>query len=222
MRLGAEVTKADLDEDWTMTHELVHMALSSLPDESHWLEEGIATYVEPIARAQAGELPVEKVWEGAVQGMPHGEPGRGDRGLDQTHTWGRTYWGGALFCLVADVKIREATQNRRGLQDALRAIVASGATIDTGLPVEQVLEAGDRATGTTVLVDLYNSWKNRPVSVDLNQLWVQLGVRTGSHGIQLDSSAPLASIRTAITTSRELGDYVADVTFLIDSTPTSK
>jgi hypothetical protein len=26
------------------------MALSSLPDESHWLEEGIATYVEPIAR----------------------------------------------------------------------------------------------------------------------------------------------------------------------------
>jgi hypothetical protein len=92
MRLGEGVTKADLDEDWTMTHELVHMALSSLPDESHWLEEGLATYVEPIARAQAGPLPVEKVWEWAVQDMPHGEPGRGDRGLDRTDTWGRTYW----------------------------------------------------------------------------------------------------------------------------------
>jgi hypothetical protein len=44
MRLGAGITKADLDEDWTMTHELVHMALSSLPDESRWLEEGLATY----------------------------------------------------------------------------------------------------------------------------------------------------------------------------------
>jgi hypothetical protein len=29
MRLGAGVTKADLDEEWTMTHELAHMALSS-------------------------------------------------------------------------------------------------------------------------------------------------------------------------------------------------
>jgi hypothetical protein len=222
MRLGAGVTKADLDEDWTITHELVHMALSSLPDESHWLEEGLATYVEPIARAQAGQLPVERVWEGAVQGMAHGEPGRGDQGLDHTHTWGRTYWGGALFCLVADVKIRETTHNRKGLQDALRAIVASGATLDTQRPVERVLEAGDRATGTTVLVDLYNSWKNHPVSVDLNQLWVQLGVRPGSHGIQLDSSAPLASIRTAITTSREPGNSVVDVTFLVDSTPTSR
>jgi hypothetical protein len=34
MRHGSAVTKADLEEDWTMTHELVHMALSSLPDES--------------------------------------------------------------------------------------------------------------------------------------------------------------------------------------------
>ena len=79
MRLGSAVTKADLEEDWTMTHELVHMALSSLPDESHWLEEGIATYVEPIARAQAGQVPVEQVWAGMVRGMPQGEPRPGDK-----------------------------------------------------------------------------------------------------------------------------------------------
>jgi hypothetical protein len=48
------------------------MARSSLPDESHWLEEGIATYVEPIARAQANQLPVEQVWAGMVRGMPKG------------------------------------------------------------------------------------------------------------------------------------------------------
>ncbi len=120
MRLGSAVTKADLEEDWTMTHELVHMALSSLPDESHWLEEGIATYVEPIARAQANQLPVEQVWAGMVRGMPQGEPRPGDKGLERTQTWGRTYWGGAMFCLVADVQIRKATGNRKGLQDAFR------------------------------------------------------------------------------------------------------
>jgi hypothetical protein len=36
-----------------------------------------------------------------------------------------------MFCLVADVEIRRATGNRKGLQDALRAIVAAGATINT-------------------------------------------------------------------------------------------
>jgi hypothetical protein len=199
MRLGSDVTKSDLDADWTMTHELVHMALSSLPDESHWLEEGIATYVEPIARAQAGQLPVRQVWEGEIHGMPEGEPARGDRGLNQTHSWGRTYWGGAMFCLVADVEIRKATQNRKGLQDDLRAIVASGATIDTEMPIERVLETGDRATGTTVLIDLYDKWKNRPVPVDLTELWNQLGVATGPDGLNFDPSAPLGPIRRAIT-----------------------
>lgn len=199
MRLGGGVAKADLDSDWTMTHEFVHMALSSLPDESHWLEEGLATYVEPIARAQAGQLSAEQVWRGMVQGMPNGEPQPGDQGLNRTHTWGRTYWGGAMFCLIADVKIREATHNRKGLQDALRAIVAAGATIDTEAPVQRVLSIGDQATGTTVLSDLYAAWKDRPVAMDLNQLWLELGVRMGSGGIEFDSHAPLASIREAIT-----------------------
>ena len=61
MRLGFAATKLDLEEDWTMTHALVHMALPSLHDDSSWLEKGFATYVEPIAPAQANQLPVEQV-----------------------------------------------------------------------------------------------------------------------------------------------------------------
>ena len=199
MRLDGGVTRGELDADWTMTHEFVHLALTSLPDESHWLEEGLATYVEPIARAQAGQLSADEVWRGMMQGMPHGEPRPGDQGLNHTHTWGRTYWGGAMFCLLADVKIREATQNRKGLQDALRAIVAARETIDTERSVEQIMSAGDQATGTTVLSDLYNAWKDHPVSVDLNRLWLELGVHMGSGGIEFDPRAPFASIREAVT-----------------------
>lgn len=201
MRLGQDVTKADLNADWTMTHEMVHMALSSLPEGSQWLEEGLATYVEPIARAQAGQLSAGEVWEGMISGMPQGQPAPGDRGLDRTHTWGRTYWGGAMFCLIADVQIRQATQNRKGLQDALRAIVAAGSTIDTEQPVDHVLEVGNNATGTTVLTDLYEKWKDNPVPVDLDGLWLALGVKSGSHGIEFDPGAPLAPIRNAILRS---------------------
>jgi hypothetical protein len=77
--------------------------------------------------------------------------------------------------------------------------MAAQGTIDTEWPVQRVLETGDDATGTTVLVDLYRKWKDAPVAVDLDQLLRQLGVRAGSRGIELDASAPLASIRRAMT-----------------------
>jgi hypothetical protein len=201
MRLGRHVTERDLADDWTMTHEFVHMAFSSLPDNQSWMEEGLATYVEPIARAQAGQLPVRQVWAGTILGMAQGQPKRGDLGLDQTRSWGRTYWGGAMFCLVADVGIRRKTENRKGLQDALRAIVASGGTIDKEWPLLNVLEIGDKATGTTVLVDMYNQWKDKPATVDLEKLWLELGIRrSGMDGVELVPRAPLSTIRDAITT----------------------
>ena len=103
-----------LADDWMMTHELVHMAFPSLPDDQHWMEEGLATYIEPLARVMTGELKARQVWRDMVRDMPKGEPAEGDEGLDHTHTWGRTYWGGALFCLVADVEIRAKTGNQKG------------------------------------------------------------------------------------------------------------
>jgi len=33
---------------------------------------------------------------------------------------GPHYWGGALFCLQADLEVRKRTGNAKGLQDALR------------------------------------------------------------------------------------------------------
>jgi len=199
IRIGQHTAEKDLQEDWTMTHELVHMAFPSLPDDQHWMEEGLATYIEPIARVQSGELQARQIWRDMITGMPKGEPQSGDQGMDHTHTWGRTYWGGALFCLIADVNIRRQTQNRKGLQDALRAIVAAGGTIDHDWPLSKALEIGDKATGTTILIDQYKQWGDSPSPVDLNLLWKELGVNAGSDGAVFDSKAPLAAIRESIT-----------------------
>ncbi|MGB6194333.1 MAG: hypothetical protein WBF42_17845 [Terracidiphilus sp.] len=199
IHVGEHTTAADLADDWMMTHELVHTAFPSLPDDQHWMEEGLATYVEPIARVQAGELQASEIWHDMVRDMPKGEPGPGDEGLDRTHTWGRTYWGGALFCLVADVDIRRETGNRKGLQDALRAIVAAGGTIDHDWELPKALEIGDRATGTRVLTSLYAAWKDSPSPVDLPKLWNELGIRAGADGIEFDAKAPLARVREGIT-----------------------
>ncbi len=199
IRLGQHTTERDLADDWTMTHELVHMAFPELPDDQHWMEEGLATYVEPIARVQAGTLSPEKIWSDMVAGMPQGEPAPGDRGLNRTHTWGRTYWGGALFCLVADVAIRRQTGDRKGLQDALRAIVAAGGTIDNEWSLSRALAIGDRATGTNVLAGMYKRWSDTPVPVDLQAFWDELGVRVHGGSVEFSPDAPSAKIREAIT-----------------------
>ena len=199
LRIGQSTTLGELAADWITTHELVHTALASLPDDQHWLEEGLASYIEPIARVQAGELNAVGIWADMIRGMPNGEPGPGDRGLNNTHTWGRTYWGGALFCLMADIQIRQQTSNRRGLQDALRAIVAAGGTIDKEWPLPRIFAIGDQATGTHVLEEMYTRWSDSPVSVNLSELWGQLGIEKEKNTIKFDSRASLAAIREAIT-----------------------
>ena len=197
--VGRSSSASDLSEDWELTHEMVHLAFPSVPEAHHWIEEGSATYVEPIARARAGDLTPEKVWGDLVDGLPKGLPQAGDRGLDFTPTWGRTYWGGALFCLLADIEIRQRTGNKNGLEDALRAILKAGGTIESDWPLARTLEIGDRGTGVPVLRELYDKMKGAPAPVDLSALWRELGVERRNGKTEFNDRAPLAPIRKAIT-----------------------
>jgi len=202
IHIGQHTAQDDLNGDWMMTHELVHTALPDLPDDQHWMEEGLAVYVEPLARVMTGELTAQKVWHDMVRDMHQGEPQAGDEGLDRTHTWGRTYWGGALFCLVADVEIRKQTHNRKGLRDALRAIVEHGGTIDHHWDLPKAMAIGDEATGTHVLMEQYAKWKDAPVTVDLDKLWAELGIRRNGEAVEFMDDAPLAKVREAIAKER--------------------
>ena len=210
IRLGQHTTTEELNDDWMMTHELVHTGFPSQEDEHHWIEEGLAVYIEPVARVQAGFLQPEQIWADMVRDMPKGNPQPGDQGLDQTPTWGRTYWGGAQFCLLADVTIREQTHNRKGLEDALRAIVAAGGTIDQNWPIQKAFAAGDAGTGTQILEEEYKRMADAPVPVDVEGLWKRLGViRTGEDQVRFDDSAPEAAIRKAITATPASGRIAA-------------
>ena len=196
--VGRSTSEEELNGDWMMTHEMVHLGFPSVSREHHWIEEGLATYVEPWARIRIGTLKPVKVWTDVVRDLPKGLPKRGDQGLDRTHTWGRTYWGGALFCLLADVQIRQKTANKKGLEDALKAIDRAGGTIGADWELERAFKLGDTATGTNVFEDLYGKMKDNPFEVDLNSLWRQLGIRNNSGSVSLDNSAPLSAIRRSI------------------------
>ena len=128
-----------------------------------------------------------------------GLPRDGEGGMDQSPTWGRTYWGGALYCLQADVAIREQTANRVGLQTALRAILKESGGYGSERDIGEVLKIGDTATGTQVLYGLYQQVKATPQTPNLDLLWTLLGVPNDPATQPFDDHAPLAAIRIAIT-----------------------
>jgi hypothetical protein len=195
---GGKTSAEDFADDWMLTHEMIHLAFPSMADENHWIEEGISVYVEPIARIRAGHWTALKMWNDLVRDMPKGEPQEGDEGLDHTHTWGRTYWGGALFCFVADVEIRKQTKNKEGLEDALRGILQVGGDIRVDWSLERTLGIGDKSVGLLVLEKLYAEWKDKPVQVDLPAMWKELGVVVNGGAVDLKEDAPLSAVRRAI------------------------
>jgi hypothetical protein len=201
MQVGREANDAQLSADWVLVHEMTHLALPDTGEEHAWLSEGLATYVEGIARVQAGNRSEADVWAEEMRQMPRGLPEPDDRGLDHTHSWGRTYWGGAMFCLLADVQIRQSTQNRVGLQQALRAIVRASGGLGADWPIERVLRTGDAAVGTRTLEELYGQMKDKAVTPDLMKLWQQLGIEPDGAGVRLSDEAPLAAVRRAIVGS---------------------
>lgn len=196
--LGQHSSAAELTSGWELTHELLHTGFPLLDRDHAWLAEGIATYVEPLLRARRGVITPEAALGHLYRRMPFGLGARGGAGLDRSTAWGRIYWGGALFCLLADVAIRERTAGKKSLDDALRAVVAEGGNVGARWPVSRVIAVGDAATGVPVLAELYAAHGSRGEVMDLAAAWWGLGVLPDGGSVRFDDSAPRAWIRRAL------------------------
>jgi hypothetical protein len=203
VRVGAQTTPEAFAQDWIMTHEVVHLSMPGLHARHNWLEEGLATYVEPVARAQRGLLSAEQVWAEWFFDMRQGLPTKDDGGLDGTSSWGRTYWGGAIFWLLADVAIREKTQSRFTLRDCLRGTMDAGGNIAVRWSASKFIERCDAALPEPIVRPLYDAHAQRAVGVDLDGLFSRLGVRRSRSGVELDDAAPAAALRRGITGAEE-------------------
>lgn len=199
IRLGRDTRADQLADDRVLVHEMLHLAMPRLDRAHQWLHEGMATYAEGALRVHVGQIPAPQWWGELLRGLPQGQPAAGDRGLDHTPTWARTYWGGALFCLQADVAMRRL-HLQRGLRQALQGVQAAGGSYAVAWPLAQLLQCADAAVGGPVLMDLYALHRAQAVNVDLTALWRDLGVDTASPWLpRLDDRGPLAAVRQAIT-----------------------
>jgi len=99
-----------------------------------------------------------------------------------------------MFCLLADVRMRQRGSVDRGLQQGLQGVLAAGGGYRASCPVVQILATADAAVGQTALPDLCQLMKDRGTPADLERLWRDLGVEASA----LPDDAPLAAVRRAI------------------------
>lgn len=196
--VGVNTTREQFLADWIMVHEMVHLAISQLPRRHNWFHEGAATYVEIISRARDGLTSSASAWDQLMRNLHQGLPLTGEGGMDGTQRWGRLYWGGALFCLLADLDIRRRTENRLGLQQALAGLVAADSHYGQRWSMERTLQVADSAVGTPALTELYMQMKSTAVATDLPALFRELGLQRSDAGLRLLAEAPRAGARRAI------------------------
>lgn len=154
--VGEDASERDFSEDWILTHELFHLGVPSFWREGRWLDEGLATYYEPVIRTRAGQLSDHDLWSEFATQMPLGLPSAvGDPCLARDPDHRRIYWGGALFVLLADLEIRRRTGGARSLDDGLRAVLDRGGDATKVWTVADFIAVIDEAVSVPVMHDLH-------------------------------------------------------------------
>ena len=192
--VGAEIAARDLYDEWVLVHEFIHLGTPYVRDTGVWLNEGLATYLEPIVRYRAGWRSEESVWDEWTLWM-----GRGLEPMREGLRKGNPYWGGALYWLMADVELRRLTGGRMGVEDCLRLIFAQSGDITVTAKTFDILAVAEREAPEPVLTRLAEKHL-AGAPVDLFALLEELGVRRSWGRVVFDDDAPLTEVRRWLLT----------------------
>ena len=199
MLVGEDTKRAALDSDWVLVHEMFHIGFPTLSRGAGlWLDEGLATYAEPLIRARAGMLTEEQGWAEVVRDMPRGVRLCETAGLEHFDDIRSVYWGGAVVALLADVEARRLTNGERGLEQALRAMLARGWDARRVVPLRDAIRLVDDELGNPILAGLAASYADHGSPVPLDRVLTELGIERRDHSVRLHDDAPLAAMRRAI------------------------
>ncbi len=197
--IGEHTSRKALYSDWILVHELFHLGFPSFFDEGKWLDEGLATYYEPIIRVRAGLYTELELWKEVAQAMPQGLPAFTEHGLETANDFRGIYWGGALACLLADIEARKRDPNK-GLEVGLRALREAGGNACEVWSLADAITTIDHALGAPTLEPIARQHAAKGHPFDFEGMLRSLGVmRIAGGNVRLSDKAPLAAVRRAIT-----------------------
>lgn len=156
--LASEAPGAALETDWTLVHELTHLAMPYVRAEDAWISEGLATYYQEVLRARAGLQSEEDAWRALEDGFRRGAAdGTGrtlreeSRAMHTSRAYARIYWAGAAIALLWDLGLRA-----RGLGTLDERVARLASLRDRTMSAEELLAALDDADG--VLRSIAERW----------------------------------------------------------------
>lgn len=196
LRKDAEAAK--LYDEWVGVHEFLHLGTPFVRDTGAWFNEGIATYYEPLLRYRAGWKSEDEIWQEWIRNMPRGMKAMSELGLRNSGRGG-VYWGGALFMLLSDMGLREASQGRIGMEDCLTAILDKVGNASQMARTTNLLSLCDEVAGNQVVTNIGRSHIDQGTPIDLQQIWSDLGVALKEDGtIAYNDKARLAWVRKSL------------------------
>jgi hypothetical protein len=197
---------AELDADWTATHELSHMLLPDLAAGDTWLSEGFASYYQNVLRARAGMLTQQQAWKELAGGF---ERGRRDtreartlaeatRNMRSERAFMRVYWSGAAFVLLADVRLRAVSGGRQSLDTALAEFRRCCLPTDRYWTGDELLRKLDAITDTTLFTELAAGIVESKEFPDTSEAFATLGLGVEHGALTFDADPAHVALRDAI------------------------
>jgi hypothetical protein len=121
--LYVDVTRplADLEYDWTATHEFSHLLLPRVSWRQKWISEGFASYYQNVLMARAGRYSQDDALQRLRAGLERGRASRPELSPNQAAQEGirsarmKIYWSGAAIALLADIRLRERSVGTESL-----------------------------------------------------------------------------------------------------------
>ena len=201
--LDRHARATSLANDWTATHEFLHLGVPRLPPEDAWLFEGLATYYTEIVRARAGIISQAVAYQHLLEGFERGKSNGGSLTLrDESgqmqalHAFHRVYWAGAALAFLTDVESRRA--GRGTLDRALAEFAECCAASEDDWGAERVLAHLDENMGAALYTEQARRWLDRREFPEVERTLRALGVARGPRGQAIFGPAPEAAIRDAI------------------------
>ena len=201
--LDRHVSQVSLANDWTATHEFLHLGVPRLPPEDAWLFEGLASYYTEVVRARAGIISPAQAYQHLLEGFERGRRNESSLSLrdessqmHERHSFYRVYWAGAALAFLTDIEARRASGPT--LDAALRAFAECCAASEDDWTAERVLAHLDQSLGAPRFTEHARHWLDRREFPDLAATLRTLGVTPGAHGEAIFGRAANAAIRDAI------------------------
>lgn len=205
--LDAAATAERLPGGWTTVHELLHHGMPFVDDA--WMGEGFVSYYTEIMRTRMGHRSEAEGWRELHEAFARGA--EGGRGLTlratsdhmfETHAFQRVYWGGAAIGFEIDLRLRLATGNARGLDDAVKQLRACCGDRKRTITATRALAELDRWYGEPLFTEIAERHLASRDFADIDALFAELGVRVDAGEVVLDDRHPNAAIRRAIMAPR--------------------